>query len=414
MNTLKLREVPSPSWRRVFFDEADTIKISQTCELPKANMTWYISSSWQNLLLANHHYHSYLIRQITPEFLQGLCQELQEFVQKTVERHPTVLFFRVQSLLFFKQHLDSKHPLRPYLVVRSDPSLLQESLQLPQIEEIIIRCRQPVNRFDSEIPPQIEPMLHAGDIQLALQTLGIPQHTPTTIVGAVTEFYRRELETLKRQNSEDDKERIHRLEAKIQGIQQRLEQASKEVCAICYDPPENPVLTPCCSKLFCGQCMLSWMLRTSSCPLCRDPIHPSELTHIGSAMLPGPPQLPKKQDALLRILKETPDGKFIVFSKYDNPLLDIQHSFEQHFPCQTLQGNKDSIGKQLAAFEEGNIKLLLLNSRFAAAGLNIPSATHLILYHDMGSEEEKQIIGRAQRLGRTTPLKYIKLLHPRE
>jgi hypothetical protein len=32
----------------------------------------------------------------------------------------------------------------------------------------------------------------------------------------------------------------------------------------------------------------------------------------------------------------------------------------------------------------------------------------------MGSEEEKQILGRAYRLGRTTPLEYISLLNEHE
>jgi hypothetical protein len=46
--------------------------------------------------------------------------------------------------------------------------------------------------------------------------------------------------------------------------------------------------------------------------------------------------------------------------------------------------------------------------------MNIPAATHLILLHKMAAEEEKQILGRAYRLGRTKPLYFIKLLHQRE
>jgi len=38
----------------------------------------------------------------------------------------------------------------------------------------------------------------------------------------------------------------------------------------------------------------------------------------------------------------------------------------------------------------------------------------VILLHAMTLEEEKQILGRAYRLGRTETLQYIRLLHPDE
>jgi SNF2 family DNA or RNA helicase len=79
-----------------------------------------------------------------------------------------------------------------------------------------------------------------------------------------------------------------------------------------------------------------------------------------------------------------------------------------------LNGNKDVIAHTLAEFKDGSIRVLLLDSRNAAAGLNIPSATHVILLHKMLHEEEKQILGRAYRLGREGPLNFIKLLHERE
>jgi hypothetical protein len=38
----------------------------------------------------------------------------------------------------------------------------------------------------------------------------------------------------------------------------------------------------------------------------------------------------------------------------------------------------------------------------------------VILLHAMTHEEEKQILGRAYRMGRTAPLDFIRLLHPDE
>lgn len=411
LTTLRARDISSPTWRRVFFDEADTLKLNSSCPFPNAYMTWYISSSYTNLLLANLYYHSYILRQLPQEFVETLAPEIQQMLTDIVKNHPTVQFFRTQSYSFFKHHIHGQHPLRGWLVVRSTDRFLEESIQLPSIERRVIRCQAPFTNelLHSVVSPEVETLIHAGDIQGALHALGVPQHTPITLVDAVTQNLRRELE------SQENEEIKHKLEAQIQGIQQRLEQASKEVCAICYESPEKAVLTSCCSKLFCGSCILTWMIRLPACPLCRAVIHPSELKQLGDLDIPSSkPSLPKKHEALLQILRDTPKGKFIVYSKYENPLLQIQQRIDQHFPCQELQGNKDQIAKQLAAFEAGDIRVLLLTSRHAAAGLNIPSATHVLFYHKLSIEDERQILGRAYRLGRSEPLQSIQLLHPKD
>ena len=46
----------------------------------------------------------------------------------------------------------------------------------------------------------------------------------------------------------------------------------------------------------------------------------------------------------------------------------------------------------------------MLNSRFFGSGLNLENSTDIILYHSMTPEITKQVIGRAQRPGRTQPL----------
>ena len=79
-----------------------------------------------------------------------------------------------------------------------------------------------------------------------------------------------------------------------------------------------------------------------------------------------------------------------------------------------LKGNKDGIASTLRQFQGGDVRCLLLNSHYAGSGLNITAATHVVLLHAMTHEEEKQILGRAYRMGRTEPLHFIKLLHQDE
>lgn len=277
-------------------------------------------------------------------------------------------------------------------------------------------------------------MLHAGDIQGALQSLGVANHTPLTLAEAVTAFRNRELDRLKRLlafKQEEDyatpqaketaikalETKITQLEEQIQSVQQRLEACTKDSCSICFEAPSDSVVTPCCNKLFCGACILEWMTRAISCPLCRSSLHPNELVSIGASTrgTPVKPKLPKKLDALVQLLEEHPDGRFLVFSRYENSLHQIQEKLsETNTRVTLLHGNKDAIASMIHDFSEGTLRVLLLNSQKAAAGIHIPAATHVVLLHKMQPEEEHQILGRAYRLGRTTPLTLVHLLHEQE
>jgi hypothetical protein len=422
-----------PTWRRVFYDEADTIKISSTVEAPAALMTWYVTASYNNLLFTNQYYHSFVLRQLPQAFIDTLHPKLKLLVQTYTDNHPVVTFFKTQSHGFFMNRIKSQHPLRSSLVIINSDEFLDTSVSLPPLISQVIRCETPVSQriVQHAISPDVEGMLNAGDIQGALQSLGISSHTNLTIVDAVCEAKVKEKERLERllafkQNETYAtpqakeaaiaalEEKIERVKGQIDDIKLRVE--SNDSCSICFDTQDNPVITPCCSKIFCASCILPWMARALACPLCRASFHPSELRAIGAQSIARGPQvrLPKKSDALIKILEDNPDGKFLIFSRYENPLFALYERLSASYTSATLQGNKDVIAHLLDSFAKGTTKILFLNSRNAAAGINIPSATHVILLHKMAQEEEKQILGRAYRLGRTGPLNFIQLLTERE
>jgi SNF2 family DNA or RNA helicase len=138
-----------------------------------------------------------------------------------------------------------------------------------------------------------------------------------------------------------------------------------------------------------------------------------EETEIVEEQPEGPKE--KKADALLRLFKENPAGKFLVFSRYDNPFTAMEEAIAGlGVNVKQLKGNKDAVASTLRQFQAGDVRCLLLNSHYAGSGLNITAATHVILLHAMTHEEEKQILGRAHRMGRTEPLHFIRLLHPDE
>jgi SNF2 family DNA or RNA helicase len=435
LHHLRYRLGHEPRWIRVFFDEADAVKIPSTCEIPQANMTWFITATFPNLLFSNDLYQSYITRQLPETAIESFHPNIQEMLRGQIDAHPMIVFYKMVSHPYFIKTLQSQHPLRGHLVITCENAFLNESVQLPPLHRRTILCQSSAQHqlIANIVPTEIATMLHAGDTEAALQALGVSSHTPLTLVEAVTGYKQKELDRLKRlfefkkeeeystpQAKEEAlknlEERIQKLEEQIHLMKERIEEVSKDSCSICYESGDNPLLTPCCSKKFCAQCILEWMTRVPKCPLCREAFHPSSLVSLSSSNVVTQPIVktalkPKKIEALQQILRENPDGQFLIFSRFENPFHDIERNITEQYPVAYLQGNKDVISKTLQRFESGDLKILFLNSRTASAGMNIPKATHLVLLHKMGSEEEKQILGRAYRLGRTKPLEMIYLLN---
>jgi hypothetical protein len=433
---ITLRLGYAPRWQRVFYDEADSMKISSNCDRPDANMTWFISATFHNLLFSNEIYQSYVTRQLPDVVVESYHPLIQEMLRTQIAAHPMIVYYKMLSHPFFSKHLQSNHPQKGHLVLSCDNDFLNTSVQLPPLHRRTVMCQASAQHalISHAVPQEVAIMLHAGDTEGALQALGVSSHTPLTLVEAVTGYKQRELDRLKRLLDFKKEEeyatpqakehaiqtletRISKLEEQILQIQERITEASKDNCSICYESNNNPLLTPCCSKKFCASCILEWMTRVPACPLCRHKFHPSELVNLSTsnvARTNSRLDKPKKLEALLKVIEENPEGRFLIFSRFDNPFFDIERSIQEKYTFGYLQGNKDVIAKTLEKFEDGRLKILFLNSRNAAAGMNIPSATHLLLLHKMGNEEEKQILGRAYRLGRTQPLEMIYFLHEME
>jgi hypothetical protein len=433
-------------WKRAFFDEADTIHIVSGYPLPITRFTWYITASWTNMLFPNETFfitynnlHQYIFRQGARfPFLRDQFKDIYNANRPyAYQRH------YVTSANFFRDALVSQHRLRGYTVIRCSDAFIKESISLPSLVRRNILCRPSVAHqiLQDVIPGDVQQLLHAGDTAGAIETLGVKAEDTTSLIDAVTKNLKKELEDsrnlyqykstreyatpkAKEEALKTLEDKIKRLEEQIAAIRGRIENYSKEVCPICYDdPPQEPLLTPCCSRVFCAACILQSFSRTPSCPMCRTAFKVQTLkkvlakgernTIVKSAKEED--ELLKKPEALLKIFQENPEGRFLVFSRYDNPFVTLETQIEGlGVKVKQLKGNKDSIASILKSFQGGDIRCLLLNSQYAGSGLNITAATHVILLHAMTLEEEKQILGRAYRLGRTEPLHYIRLLHPDE
>ena len=446
-NTLIKNFIPKLSyggirWKRVFIDEADTIHIGSTYTVPPARFYWFVTASWINLIYMHRTIYvdrNYIqqkvfnnteYKHIEPYFKSRSDKDAYYFVES----------FYVKSYLCFKEIISSSHVNRSSVVISCSKELIQKSISLPPLYRQIIWCKSSIthNIIRDAVSPEIQQMLHAGDTTAALQRLGVKEQDSNSLIEAVTINLKKELISLEKTFAfkasmeystpkakeialQSLTEKIEKTRNTIKGIEDRIANFATEVCPICYDEPSEHLITPCCSRAFCAGCLLLSIARNPECPLCRSAIHPSKCTKL---LLKGEmnviesdtkDDMPKKHEALLRLLIDNPNGRFLVFSRYDNPFELIEKGIEElGINVRHLKGSKDTIASVLRSFDTGKLNCLLLNSQFAGAGLNITSATHVILLHAMTHEEEKQILGRSQRIGRKGPLTFIKLLNKDE
>lgn len=434
--------------QRTFFDEADSIHIPCTHPFPETSFVWFISATWQNIVFENARVYvaGYTLNNLysVVDISGGLHQikdaGLRNTILSSIQLGRAIyLRYNCKSGNYFKDFIRNEHPLRAHVVLRSADEFIQHSISLPPLETQIIQCQPSVSQriVQSAVNQQIQTLLDAGDIQAALSQLGVPSDSPMNLIQAVTENRMKELERMqktyefkssieyatpqaKEQALEHLRAKIKSLEDQIKTIRDRIENYNKEICAICYDEPQEPVLTPCCSRIFCASCILQSLSRIVGCPMCRSQLLPANLhSFVEKAnvqkSIKGPEGPPKKIDALMKLIIENPTESFLVFSLYENPFSMMTEKLQaENITVKNLKGNKDVIANILHSFEKKQTRVLLLNADHAGAGLNITTASYVVLWHAMSLEDEKQIVGRAYRLGREKPLKLVKLLHPNE
>ena len=69
-----------------------------------------------------------------------------------------------------------------------------------------------------------------------------------------------------------------------------------------------------------------------------------------------------------------------------------------------IKGYSTTRKQNIDKFKHGDTQVIFLNSNFNGAGINLQEATDIILYHEMSTTKQKQLLGRAKRIGRTETL----------
>lgn len=390
-------------FRRVIFDEADSIRIPASKEVD-AQFIWLITSSLENVMFPSGRYYVQKPgRGISLVHVMGINGQgfVNEMMRVIGNSHVSVL---------------------EKMVLKNNPEFAKRSLGMHTPKKHYIMCKTPLYMriISGSVQQNVIEMLNSGDTDRALEYLGCKYETHDTIVSVVTESIRTEMNDIdleltftqqRRMYNEEERramtdrllERKGRLKTRLESIQEEIEHYKDRTCPICWDDFKTPVCTlTCCNKMFCLECVV----QCRSCPLCRQRVTNTDLIVVDTVARPRIAEEKKsKSDNLVDILRSRPDGKFLIFSNSDATFDTVTNTLTNiNITSSKLYGNASVIGKRIMQFNSGEVQVLLLNPQYYGCGLNLEQTTDIIFFHRFENEMERQIIGRAQRHGRTSVL----------
>jgi SNF2 family DNA or RNA helicase len=210
-------------------------------------------------------------------------------------------------------------------------------------------------------------------------------------------------------------------------------------CPICMEDFSNElkkIILSCCKNCFCSEC-IKRIIKNGiiRCPMCREDNNISDLAIITEPEpKPEPepepelePELepeidpepePTKMECLENLLSDIKKKKFkkiLIFSQYTAIFSQVITLLRQidiksvRFDDGT---NINKINKIVYDFKNGDTDVLVLDTSMYAAGLNLEISTDVIFLHKTKNIE--QVIGRAQRPGRTCILDVHKIFYKNE
>jgi SNF2 family DNA or RNA helicase len=157
--------------------------------------------------------------------------------------------------------------------------------------------------------------------------------------------------------------------------------------------------------------------------MCRTPIDTSKVIYVGNDARDGNKTIEEKKlskyECFEKLLKEKlhTGRKILIFSEYDETFTTVKKILNKYnMNYKQLLGTSNTIQATVTEYKKscGTLSTLLLNARHYGSGLNLENTSDIVIFHQMNSDLEKQVIGRSQRMGRTAPLNIYKLLNQNE
>ena len=124
------------------------------------------------------------------------------------------------------------------------------------------------------------------------------------------------------------------------------------------------------SKSFCGECILKWLNEKVSCPLCRATINMKKnIVYITqNNVLPikvdKKSKLKTKLEIIINLIKENKDGKFLIFSAYEDSFTLVRKKLEEEMILFVeIKGQCETRDQNIKNFKNGLVRVIFLNSK---------------------------------------------------
>lgn len=403
---------------RVVFDEADSTCVPSAKQI-HAKFYWFATANYVNCihpLPRFRHCTNDAIRINRMMISSGIIQNV--FIKN--------LF---GSLMRSMAYVDCQFIL-PRIMIKNHDDYVAESFALPEILSFYIECNDLISDIVSNVSDNqtIIRSVNAGDIATAMAIINtsnsennvikvLIKHLENKIINCtLTIDYHKNIisENVAYQNKkieflEKEKEN---LQNKIQYIEERIK--SGDNCSICFSHPSNKTIVRCCKNMFCFECICKWLKVKYVCPLCNTSldnlkndlliIKDIEDIDIQNNNLMKLTKLESMDRLLIKLFESNHSAKVLIFSEFDKSFLELLSILKkQQISYGFLKGI--SLTNTLEKYKDGQISVLMINSKSFGSGINLEMTTDIIMYHSFNIDIEKQVIGRAQRPGRKDNLK---------
>jgi SNF2 family DNA or RNA helicase len=401
---------------RVIYDEAHAINLP-ACKKIRSSFYWFMTASINDLI-----------------FPVGRFRYV-EAIQKYVENGRGIRTTGFIKDIFMS--LIKVQDVCNAVICKNNDAYVDASLLLPEIIKTVIECATSgmITMLHDYVNRDVMRCLHAHDFQRAIEHLSSShKNTEDNIINVLLEKYSKNInvidakiqyaQTIIYNNPTEQKADIDKLKNErevnfntMQSIRDRVKNSS--FCPICYQDYDNKTVLRCCQNSFCFECLSKWLIKKEKCPMCNQRATTDDMfvikeeenvcDHVNIPLKLG------KFESAVDIIKNKPNGKFLILSAFEEPLHNLSTMLVQDdITYSYLKGNHYCIENTINKYRGNEIDVLLINPKHSGCGLNLEMTTDIILFHQLDTEMEKQIVGRAHRLGRNGPLNVWYLLHTNE
>lgn len=377
------------AWKRFIFDEPGHLRVPAMREI-RAGFTWFVTAT-PDIIASRHHAcrTSYMYK------LVGGWYDFDRF--------------------------------RADITIKNDDDFVKQSFEMPPTHHEQYECYFPIYQaVNGLVSNKVNKLIEAGNISGAINALGGKR--TDNIIDLVKHRKNLELEEIRskiriwtlRNNDakiQDWKDRETKIMKQLVILNERFKNILKSNCVICQCQLDKPVMEPNCQNIFCGECLLTWLLQKNNCPMCRRDIKNDELVYITTDKENKEKPIDEiktmtKEETIIDIISKKKDGHFIIFSDWNETFEVIRNVLKENkIKFVEVKGSVKTRNRALKKYREGKVNVVFLNSKYNGSGINMQETTDIVMYHQMGEQTKTQILGRANRIGRKVPLQVHHLIN---